>query len=646
MLSQQEIESWRLLQEYSDDVLWIIGPDLKTRYISPSVQRQLGYTPEEYMAMTMEQRLPRESYETAINALRQNHAKALELARQKQRHSYRIEILHRHKDGRLGWGEVLVSFIYDEDWNIIGHHGVSRNIDDRKRIENALRESEAQHRALFERMMSGCAIVEIIRDPQGRGVDYRFLDMNPALQSHLGVSRDHLVGRMASEAMPGYDRSWLDALNQILDTGQAIRFERYSTWFKRHLDVVGYALSRDRAAVLFEDITRRKLAEEEIQKSRKLESLGVLAGGIAHDFRNILTGIVGNLNLVRRLLPGTGEASRLLASAEKACDRARNLTMQLLTFSRGGEPVKQDAALDELIQETATFVTTGSNVRCEFDLDAHDERIEVDSGQIGQVIQNLVLNAMQVMPDGGVIRISSSFVDLEDGAVPLLPAGRYARIEVRDQGPGIPHKDRGRIFDPYFTTRLDGSGLGLSVAYSIVRRHDGRISVDSEPGEGASFTVYLPSGSVDRARESAEPSETRSPDTGRTGRILVMDDDDAVREVLHRMLKVLGYEPSVASNGQEAVRMFRKQQAAGMSFDLVLMDLTVPGRMGGKAAIQEILALDAQSKAVVMSGYSQDPVMSRYREHGFVAVLEKPIRLDDLARVLDRAMTQEPPPPL
>lgn len=327
----------------------------------------------------------------------------------------------------------------------------------------------------------------------------------------------------------------------------------------------------------------------------------------------------------------------LLESAEEACGRARDLTQQLLTFSRGGDPVKADLPLPEVLRKAADFVLAGSNVSCTYRLAPTGLTAPMDGGQIAQVVQNLVINAMQSMPDGGQMEISADRVDLSEGSVPTLPAGPYVRFTVRDEGHGIDAAHLGKLFDPYFTTRPNGQGLGLPVSFSIVRKHGGFITVDTVVGRGSTFTVYLPA-----ARPGAGlPRGGTDPRTApRRGRVLVMDDDASVREVMGRMLTLLGYEAASVRDGGEAVQMYQRHLAQGARFDLVLMDLTVPGGMGGKAAIREILALDASARAIVMSGYSNDPVMADHAAHGFRGVLPKPVKMPDLRDALARILAQ------
>jgi PAS domain S-box-containing protein len=380
------------------------------------------------------------------------------------------------------------------------------------------------------------------------------------------------------------------------------------------------------------DITERKRATEELLRSEKLRSVGVLAGGIAHDFNNILTAILANISLVRAQL-GTGSATAIrLMEAEKASLRARELTKQLLTFSRGGAPVRRTLHLAGLIRESAILALRGSGTACEFAIAAELWPIEADEGQIGQVINNLVINASQAMAGGGIVRVAAGNAVVSRTEHLALADGKYVTISVSDKGAGIPEEHRTRVFDPYFTTKQEGSGLGLAVCYSIVLNHGGAITVDSKPGDGSLFTVYLPA--TDKA--VAEKQETGPELVPGSGRILVMDDEEMVRTVAGEILRALGYEVATARDGREAIGLYQRSMQEGRPFDALIMDLTIPGGMGGREAIRELIAIDPNVRAIVSSGYHDDPIMANYREYGFRDVIAKPYDAATLSKALAR----------
>ena len=383
-----------------------------------------------------------------------------------------------------------------------------------------------------------------------------------------------------------------------------------------------------------EDISHRLRLEEELLKVKKLESVAVLAGGIAHDFNNILVAIIGNVSLAERLVEEKDQIRELLARAISASLRAKDLVVRLLAFASGGEPVRGTASLPELLRESVPFVLSGSNVKCEYDIPDALWSINMDRGQLDQVFQNLVLNADQSMPDGGTLVISCANVEVAVDEIPGLRPGRYVRAEVCDSGHGIRTEHIDRIFDPYFSTKEKdsnkGSGLGLSIVHSIITRHQGGITVQAGPARGSIFTLYLPA-LVEEGAEEEKPQEVMV--KGR-GRVMIMDDEEIVRRVVCDMLFYLGYEGIEARDGHEALSLYERFRREGQRIDAVIMDLTIPGGMGGKEAIQRLLVVDPQARAIVSSGYFDAPVVYDFRSDGFSDIVSKPYQMLDLSRVL------------
>jgi PAS domain S-box-containing protein len=391
------------------------------------------------------------------------------------------------------------------------------------------------------------------------------------------------------------------------------------------------------AVLVFRDMTERQKIEEELVKADRLESIAVLAGGIAHDFNNILTAIMGNISLASMYAKEDERLSKRLDNAEKASLRAQDLTQQLLTFSKGGAPWKRLASIKDLIQESVDFSLRGSNVRCELALDDALWSAHVDSGQISQVIHNLIINANQAMPHGGVLSVRAENVIVDEGCPEVLVAlkpGRYVKMIIEDEGCGIPEDRLQKIFDPYFTTKDQGSGLGLFTTYSIVKKHEGHIDVTSTVDTGTTFSVYLPA-----SCQSLEAEVSTSPGmTSGSGKVLVMENEEALCDVIEEILLHYGYEVVFARDGIEAIAAYQRAKDMLAPFDAVIMDLTIPGGMGGQETIERLLELDPEVKAIVASGYANDPIMANYRDYGFVGCIAKPYLTDMLTNTLRDAI--------
>ena len=392
--------------------------------------------------------------------------------------------------------------------------------------------------------------------------------------------------------------------------------------------------------VVFEDITEYKRNQEERDslqaqalQAQKLETIGTLAGGIAHDFNNLLTGIMCNLS-VALLRPGDNDVSKPLQRALHASERATHLTRQLMTFAKGGAPVKQLASVAEIIRDSAEFALRGANVACKFTVTDDLWPAEVDTGQLSQVISNLVINADQAMPNGGLLNISVENVEFE---VPShnLAAGRYIRINVSDNGEGISKTALGRIFEPYFTTKPSGNGLGLATTHSIITRHGGQIEVASELGRGTTFTIYLP---VPKIKKTDEVHMKQVHISEGTGRILLMDDEYFIRDVTVDMLGMMGYKCVTCENGQQACSLYKQAMEAGCPFSAVIMDLTIPGGMGGVETMAQIRLIDPTALGIVASGYCGAPEFASYKDYGFVAAVPKPFTLSQIAETLLRVL--------
>ncbi len=387
---------------------------------------------------------------------------------------------------------------------------------------------------------------------------------------------------------------------------------------------------------IIRDITGRKKTEEELVKVRKLESVGVLAGGIAHDFNNILMAILGNLHIAHGLLDNREKARRILKNAEKAALKAKELSQQLLTFSKGGEPIKEQASLEKLIRSSADFILSGSKIACRYQIPDDLFLVDIDKGQMSQVIQNLIINAEQAMPMGGTVEISCCNIsESRAESIPGLGQGDYVRIQIQDSGTGIPEEIIGQIFDPYFSTKQNGSGLGLAITHSIIAKHNGHISVHSSNDSGSTFTIYLPADKNGRLEEQKKSAKV----VQGSKKVILMDDEEMIRESVGELLESIGHTVLTAADGREAVNIYENEMNEGDPVDIVIVDLTVPGGMGGKETARAILDIDRDAKIIVSSGYSNDPIMARHQEHGFKAAMAKPFDPDELGETITTVLS-------
>ncbi len=383
-----------------------------------------------------------------------------------------------------------------------------------------------------------------------------------------------------------------------------------------------------------EDITAKLRMEEELLKVRKLESIGVLAGGIAHDFNNILVAIIGNISLAEQLPDTSPKVLELLNSAKNASMRAKDLTGKLLTFAKGGEPVRTTEHLPGLIRESASFILSGSNIHCSYDFEEDLWAVHMDKGQINQVIQNLILNSSQAMKGGGSVRIRCRNKALTNDEIHGLESGSYVQLILEDTGPGIDPGHINKIFDPYFSTKVKdsnkGSGLGLAIVHSIVKKHNGSISVRSTTGQGTTFEIFLPATSE---RHPQIAQETNILPTGK-GLVLVMDDDETIHNIMEEMLSYLGYTTLHSYDGDEAIEIYKKDWEERQEIEAVILDLTIPGGMGGATAVIHLQEINPSVKAIVSSGYSDDPILQNYQKAGFTNFITKPYQLLDLSKVM------------
>jgi two-component system cell cycle sensor histidine kinase/response regulator CckA len=498
-------------------------------------------------------------------------------------------------------------------------------------------------RALLQSEMRYRSLVDLSPDAILVHAQGEIVFVNPAAITLFGAATaDDLLGhRLLDRIHPDDHGKFQENIKRIQNGEQATHVEEEILRLDGGVvEVEGICASimyQDRPAIqsFFRNITERKRAETERLQLSKLESLGMLAAGIAHDFNNILTVILGNIGLAMLEKPERPTRERL-AEAEKACHQAQTLARHLLTFAKGGAPVKELLSVAKLVTEAGSFACGGTNAKCKFNFPDDLWGIEADPGQLGQVVQNLVINAVQAMPTGGAIIVSGENLTINPQSNLPLPPGRYVKISVQDHGLGILDKYLRKIFDPYFTTKHRGSGLGLSVAYSIVKNHQGHVTVLSALGEGTTFHIYMPASDQSLSRQPRRQQGSLSGN----GKILIMDDEPMVRDVLGKMLASLGYEVELAQDGAEALALYAQARNNGAPFAGVILDLTVPNGLGGKETMARLLKLDPQIKALVSSGYSDDPIMAEYQKYGFAGVIAKPYKISELGKVLKESLAR------
>jgi two-component system, cell cycle sensor histidine kinase and response regulator CckA len=502
-----------------------------------------------------------------------------------------------------------------------------RDLAERNHARAALQESARTMTDILENTSDGFFALDH---------EWKFTYVNPKAEKLLDRKRDELIGKELWQQFPELVGSPFEQNYRRVLSGQtAEQFEASDPegkiWFEMHAYPSGRGIS-----VFFRDVTERKRIEKERLTTSKLESLGTLAGGIAHDLNNILTVISGNIGLAQIEAPtDAGSLLSFLSKAGQAAQHAAHLSSQLLTFSKGGAPVKRVSSVSDLLTQAAEFSLYGSNLRADFDLAADLWKADVDPGQIEQVINALVINAREAMPHGGIVRISARNVKLEDDSDVSLPTGRYLKVTVADRGSGVPDELATKIFDPYFTTKPTGSGLGLAISYSIVKKHGGMLHLETSSAEGSTFAFYLPASK--RKNGPGSPVVTEKVFHLNHQRILVMDDEAAIRDLICQLLTSLGYEVTAVPDGLEAVRIYERALRRGENFQAVILDATIRGGMGGLATIERLRSLDPHVTAIICSGYSDEAALSEFLAYGFRGALPKPFTRGELSDALQRA---------
>ncbi|MEM9445580.1 MAG: PAS domain S-box protein [Verrucomicrobiota bacterium] len=617
-----EAEQFRLLFQISADMVCVTDFEGRFRVINPAWEGAMGFEVAEFMRTPLLEFIhPDDVVSTE---------KAFASLRAPEQYLIGFENRFRCQDGSYRWLAWNASQYRDSGMI----YSVVRDITKRKQAIEALEESERNYMALAE--ASPVGIFRATCEGEWFYVNQRCCELT-------GCSIESLKGinwRLAvhPDDIDDLDCSWKMANEAQMSFMHEFRFVHRNgniTWVYGQAaterdaegNVTGYVGT-------ITDITERRQMAEEHEKLSRLESLGVLAGGIAHDFNNILSPILGNLSLAKSLVETDDDIYDCLDESERASIKARDLTQQLLTFAKGGAPIKRVADLKTLVEESAIFALHGANVTADFQFDDNLMAANIDQAQIGQVIQNLVINAVQSMSQGGVIKIrAKNETQVNHPHLPSLE-GNYVSISVEDKGSGIDPRDLDRIYDPYFTTKSRGHGLGLATTLSIVQKHDGYLGAKSELEVGTTFTIYLPAlADVCVVHNPEHVAPVRG-----TAKILVMDDEKSVRTVMTRLLKRLGYDVGVAPEGGIALQMYKEASENSDPYDLVIMDLTIRAGMGGEKAIELLRTYDPHALAIVFSGYSDNPVMADYEHYGFNAAIQKPFTIQAMSRSIESVL--------
>jgi two-component system, cell cycle sensor histidine kinase and response regulator CckA len=627
--SEEALKRYQLLSQNTRDIiLFIRASDGQILEANDAAVQAYGYNREELMTKSIRDLRAQES--TAEMAKQMDEANLAGLSfetlhRRRDRTTFPVEVNSRGMS--LGDDRILMSIV--------------RDITERKQTHEALRKSEARYRDLIEAMPDG-----VYRSTH----EGRFVEVNPAMVKILGYDSKEELLAIDIKSQLYFDEedresAALEEKNEEMAVFRLKKKDGSGVWVEDHgrhvVDEAGTILYHEG---ILRDITERKRMEEDrmkidkqIQQTQKLESLGLLAGGIAHDFNNLLGGIFGYIELAKRSADAgqSQAAAERLTKAMHVFGRARDLSRQLITFAKGGAPAKTAGEIGRTLSETLQFALSGSNVKCEYSIATDLWPCMHDPNQVGQVIDNIVINAKHAMPNGGLLVVSASNVLIDAGSDIALPDGSYIRISIEDHGIGIPKEYLQKIFDPFFTTKHTGSGLGLATSWSIVKRHEGTIIVESEPGKGSTFHLFFP---ADHGLVSASNTAATTGFVGH-GRVLVMDDEEYIREILEEMLTDLGYTVQTARDGAEAIELFMRASAEKKPFDLVFVDLTIPGGMGGEATLTRLVELDKHVCVIASSGYSEDPIISKPRDFGFAASIRKPYQKADLVEAISTALT-------
>jgi len=608
----------------SDCLEWI-SPDGRFIDVNEASCTALGYSREEMLALSIsdiDPNIPKSAWPATWEKM-------------KKTRQVRLESIHKDKNGRTFPVEINANFISYDDAEFIC--AIVRDISEHKEAEEALQASEDRYR-IFTAITSDY----VFKCTRKGEEQYRIQWMAGPVKAITGYSEEeifamgcwrHIIhpddtARIVSQLMyltPSQKITHTFRIRTKLGETRWIRESSYCEAGKEPGELILYGCSQD--------VTKQEILQEQVLKNQKLESLGVLAGGIAHDFNNILTGIMGNISFARMFLDKPHRASQPLEAAEKASVRAAELARQLLTFAKGGAPVKKKISLRPLVEECLSLALRGTNVIGVVEISETLHSIEADENQLGQVFNNIIINAVQAMPGGGTLTVRVN--NLSEGPENNLglPAGHYLKLSFTDEGCGIKDEDLHKVFDPYYTTKAGGTGLGLASAHSIISRHDGCMEITSQLNAGATITVYLPALDT-KDTETFQEVRQKQETCGTGGHVLVMDDEELIRDLTKEMLEHLGYRVTTCGTGEQAIALYNSALQSDNSYCAVILDLTIRGGMGGMETAQVILEEDPSARLIVSSGYSNDPVMAEHSRYGIHSALIKPYNAEELTKVL------------
>ncbi len=510
----------------------------------------------------------------------------------------------------------------------------------KKCSDNKIIESENRYRSIVESANDAIIII----DKTGNIITWNHGAENIFLYSSIKIIGKPISLILSEREIKNRIRKIIKTGNDeiILETEEYTGIKKDRKTFPAEITFTTWRIKTNIfLTMIIRDVSKRKKMENEIEKHQKLEALGTLAAGIAHDFNNILMGILGNVSLVKKKISIENENYKLLSRAEDATLRAKNLAQQLLTFAKGGAPIKKTAPIDKFVKGGIEFLLHGTNIRLVLSSQKNLSLVDFDRDQLNQVITNLTINAVQAMSEGGTFQVCLNNIKINKISDIHLKKGNFVRITFEDKGTGIERENLSKIFDPFFSTKQLGNGLGLAISYSIIKKHGGFITVESEPDVGTIFFIYLPASkkAVQNADREIDEDNRKiiqkiQEKHSKTGKILVMDDEELICEFMPGLLDVLGYEASITTNSNSTIKLYKDAMQNGKPFDCVILDLTIPGGPGGKETAEKILSIDPDAKLIISSGYSDNPVISNYKKYGFSGAIIKPYLMDHLKKII------------